>query len=389
MTETHYRNIMFLTFFLTTIFYAGCSEHEERTENNHVISESAYRPEYPDPDVFLLVVDSIGVEIGDSNYVFASPSYTCYLPDSNIVVVDQMKPQVSLFSSEGSFIALVGREGNGPGEYLRSGFASAMPSGGLAVTDNMQRRILFYNEFHEYVGCTDAFSPAAPSSNVFLNDSTFLGVLVFVEMDAEDRITGWQVSRFNTASTEPDMCFFRNTIPFDPSNVSERQSIKPMLAVIPEEIVFISVKSQEQFLICAYSLQGDSLFSIEEPFSRIAKSEMEIEAETQRKRDYLRFAGAPEYLVQSVNAEPFYNAIKSINIGPDNNLWVTLGGYNYPVFRVYDSCDGSYLYTATLEDKERFGNNTVIVNRWGFTAYNRFSELWPRIYILEADMISD
>lgn len=387
MTGTRSLSIMLLTFIFITSFFSGCSEHEGRTENNIVFNESVTRLGYADADVFLLVTDSIGIELGDSNYVFASPSYACRLPDSNILVVDQMKPQVSLFSSEGSFIGLVGKEGNGPGEYLRSGFASAMPSGGLAVTDNMQRRILFYNEFHEYVGCTDAFSPAAPSSNVFLNDSTFLGVLVFVEMNAEDRMTGWQVSRFTTASTEPEMCFFRNTIPFDPSNVSERQSIKPMLAVVPEEIVFISVKSQEQFLICAYSLLGDSLFSIEEPFSRIAKTETEIEEETQKRRDYLRFVGAPEYLVQSITAEPFSNAINSINIGPDNNLWVTLGYYDYPVFRVYDSSDGNYLYTAALEDKERFGNTTVFVNRWGLTAIDVFSELWPRIYLLETEVL--
>ncbi len=389
MTETRSLSITLLTFIFIVSFFSGCSKHEGSTGNDNAVNESVTKPEYPDPDVFLLVTDSIGMEGGDSNFVFASPSYACRLPNGNILVVDQMKPQVFLFSSEGRFMALVGREGNGPGEYLRSGFASTMPSGGLAVIDIMQKRILFYDEFHEYIGCTDVFPPSPPANTIFLNDTTFLGVLPFVERDGVEYTTGWHVARFATVSTEPEMHFFSNAIPFDSSNPSERKSIEPMLATTPEGTVFISVKSQEEFLISAYSLQGDLLFSIEEPFSRIAKTEIEIEAETQRKQDILRFAGAPEHIVQSVSCEPFYYAINAISIGTDNNLWVSLGYFNSPVFRVYDSSDGSYIYTAALEDKERFGNITVFVSRWGFTAIDVFSESWPRIYLLETDVLAE
>ncbi len=352
-------------------------------------------PEYPDrrpaeiePDVYLTVVDSIGVEEGDSNYVLAMPSYATRLADGNTIVVDHMLSKVLVYREDGDFFSQVGRSGSGPGEYLLPSWVTARPSGGLAVIDAMQKRMLFYTDSLEYAGCTDAFSLAAPMETVFLNDTTFLAIHRIAEEEGGEIMAGFSLSMFNVTSTEPVVSYFRNLAPYDVSQPFSDVNMRPMFTMTQSGIVFISVRSQDDFVITACDLQGEELFRIEEPFTRIAKTEQEIEEETQRNRSFLRHSGAPEHVIESLITEPFYNAISSIGIGPDGNLWVCLGYYDSPVFKVYDPSDGSFLYNAALSNRERHGDLRIIVNRWGITALDQYCESWPRVYLIQADPAS-
>lgn len=364
----------------------GCSEPAETAST---ANETAPTSANPAPEVFLKVTDSIGVEMGDSNFVFAVPSFACRLPLNRIAVIDFMKKKVLLYSHDGSFISQVGREGSGPGEYLLPAGVAVTPSGGLAVNDGMQRRILFYDENSEYTGCTEVFFPMPPSNTVFLSDTSFIGNLVIYEIDGEEMRGGFSVSMFSTTSIEPETTYFSDLAPFDMANPLESDVSIPLFTMTAEGTVFITTVSQEEFVITAYSPQGQELFTIGEPYSKIRKTDEAVAEETLQMQRRMRQSGAPEYMLESIQAEPFYNAIDLLGIGPDENLWVTLGYCDYPVFKVYDTSTGDYLFTAAVSDSQRYGNIEVMANRWGFTALDPFSESWPRIYLLEADSLTE
>ncbi len=220
---------------------------------------SGQRPADIEPDVYLSVVDSIGVEEGDSNYVLAMPSFATRLPDGYIIVVDHMRSKVLMYNEDGDFLSQVGRGGSGPGEYLLPSWVAVIPSGGLAVNDVMQSKILFYTDSLEYAGCTDAFPFAAPMETVFLNDTTFLAIHRIAEEEGGEIMAGFSVSMFNAASTEPVFTYFRNLAPFDASNPLSDVDMRPIFTVTHNGIVFISVRSQEEFIISACDLQGEEL----------------------------------------------------------------------------------------------------------------------------------
>jgi len=70
----------------------------------------------------LSVEDSIGIEMGDSNYVFGSVRRVEVHPDGSILVLDWIKCTIFQFSPSGEFIRYIGRRGEGPGEFLQPGF---------------------------------------------------------------------------------------------------------------------------------------------------------------------------------------------------------------------------------------------------------------------------
>jgi hypothetical protein len=88
-------------------------------------------------------------------------------------------------------------------------------------------------------------------------------------------------------------------------------------------------------------------------------------------------------MLESFQPNEFKFAIASLDIAPDGNLWVGLGAYGHPVFRVYDPDSGEYLFTAALEHPENPRNLSVMMNSLGFTAIDPMSESWPRVYLLE------
>ena len=68
-------------------------------------------PELPEIEYKLVIIDSIGVEIGDTNYMFAWSVNPTHSPDGDILVVDRLKHTVFVYTPEGEFIRTIGREG--------------------------------------------------------------------------------------------------------------------------------------------------------------------------------------------------------------------------------------------------------------------------------------
>ncbi len=99
---------VFVMFFLLGI---SCTGENTRTDNGHTLHVVNYAN-----ICTLTVVDSIGVELGDSNYVFGAVREVEIGPDGDIYVVDWIECTIYRYSSNGEFIQRIGRRGNGPGE---------------------------------------------------------------------------------------------------------------------------------------------------------------------------------------------------------------------------------------------------------------------------------
>ncbi|MBN2587927.1 MAG: 6-bladed beta-propeller [Candidatus Fermentibacteraceae bacterium] len=102
---------------------AGCSGDER------------YLP-LPDIQYRLVVTDSIGVELGEEEHMFAWPTDPTYSPDGRIFVVDRLKHAVFVHTTDGDYLTTLGREGEGPGEFHMPSAVEVYPDGSLLICDD-------------------------------------------------------------------------------------------------------------------------------------------------------------------------------------------------------------------------------------------------------------
>jgi len=334
-------------------------------------------------DVELAIVDTIGVELGDSNQMLGLPAAFCCMPEGRVAILDMDKHSVGVYSRDGRFIESVGREGSGPGEFNIPGGMTVTPSGGLVVSDFGGRKLIRYDSDLDYEGEMGGFFPTPPQDVVFLDDSTFVGRTVAYETEGETMEVGFMVARWKAGSVEPEVVYSRNLAPFDPERLFESEAAELLFAGLADGTVFTGPKSTEEYVVRAWNPDGSELFTVREPFEREPKTPEEMQLERDYVRDMFISRGAPEDRVDSYEPDPYRFAISYLGVAPDGNLWVRLGARRHPVFRVYDPEDGTYLYTASLDSAAHEGELDVRMNRWGFTARDPMSDMWPRVYVLE------
>jgi len=347
--------------------------------------EAGSRVPLPDVDVWLSITDSIGIEMGDSTLMLGMPAAAFWMPENRVVVLDMQKFRASIFTPEGEFIASLGRQGSGPGEFLLPSYLSVTPSGGIAVCDAMAGHLSFFSPDLEYTGSVSGFFPSPPVMTVFIADSVFIGMKPEFEQNENGLFMGYTVARWNISSPEPEQVFYSKLNPFDISDLSNINFTEGMVlfAATSEGVVYTTVLSTEAYEFNAMNPDGSELFSVTEPFTRVRKTQEDIDSEREFVRNRMRQGGAPEFMVNSYQPDPFLFAIGSMGIAPDGNLWVAQGVYGSPVFRVYNPATGEFLFTAALEVGDEERDITVMMNRWGFTGIDQMSGDWPRVYIID------
>lgn len=342
--------------------------------------ESVTGADIPAVDVWLTITDSIGVEMGDSDFVFGKPVAAFRMPAGRLAVLDMQECRVSIFSSDGELLGCLGGYGSGPGEFLLPFGLAITPTGGIVVSDAMSGRMEYYNSNMTYVHGNGGYYLSPPTNCVFLTDTTFIAMKPDYETEGTTINAGFVVALWNTASIEPQQVYYRYLKPFSPMDLSGSAKGIPLFAATADGNVYTSPVSTTEFTINGWNPDGSSLFVITEPFDMVQKSQEVIDREREYLQGVMNLGGAPDSMHDIFEPEAYYYAISTIGIGPDGNLWVGLGYHSRPVFRVYNPQNGQYEFTAAL-DCDR--NLTVMMNRWGFAALEQLSDQWPRVFLLE------
>lgn len=138
----------------------------------------------------------IGTLDGDPEYQLFRVRDALRLDDGRLVVLDGGSSQLRFFDAAGTFLKSAGREGEGPGEYMRPTTLTRWPGDSLAIWDQQMRRISVLDQ-EGALGRTLAltgdggialagFSHVMPDGNlvVFASDMGTMDEL----MDTDDRI---------------------------------------------------------------------------------------------------------------------------------------------------------------------------------------------------------
>ncbi len=344
-------------------------------------------PELPLIGYKLVITDSIGVEFGDDNYMFAWPVNPTHSPDGDILVVDRLKHTVFVYTSDGEFIRTIGREGEGPGEFRMPAGLEFYSDGRLLIGD--ADGITLYNSSFEYQEQLTWSGFDRPWLKTAVDGGGFIGSTMSM-MPAENGIKSVTILGRWEGEGAPSVEYFsieneHNVVPGVIDNTDFRGSEMIFCASRGGQ-VFYSRSSIDEFVIHGCEPDGTPFLHIaDENFHRVRKNEDELQVEKDNLINfYTQMTGRSAGRNIDIKLDPYKYAVLGMFIDGEERLWVRMGCYPGIVFRVYDF-SGAILFHAMVE----YEGNPADLNSWeingdehGFLANNTSHECFQRVYML-------
>jgi len=330
----------------------------------------------------LVIADTIGIEIGDSNYVFGAIIDAAFMPDGRIALLDVVKNRISVFSQDGEFLFSTGNTGIGPGEFNEPSSIAILPNGDIAVVDHMQYKIVVF----DYHFCLKreicAFIPQPPATIRAGNDSSVVGLQLhyFIEDDGiyiGSRLGSW------SDSPEPDIVYYSKYSRHDGDGPAQMHRVA--FCTDSDGNVFYSPFSQDEYRILGFTPNGDTLFNLSEPYIRMNKTPEEIASE---HLSYM--VGTPGFddsdarrMLAQWEPDPVRYAITGLYVDQLQRLWVATGRGegSSPVFEVY-KISGSHLYTVSTELPAEAHNWRMVFGENRILAFDQNPDDYSKVIII-------
>ncbi len=330
----------------------------------------------------LVKVDSIGIEIGDSNYVFGTIIDATYLIDGRIALLDIIQQRILVFSGTGEFVGSAGREGMGPGEFVSPFSLTALSDGGFAVSDIQQGKVMIFDSSLEYVRELSGFQTMAPDRISIGPGGSFFGRRLnwYYDQEEEELYSGSEYCLWSD-SVEPDRIYQEN---YFLHSSDDRFSCG--IASSEDGQFFTMPSSKTEYIITGYTHEGDVSFTIDVPWETMYLTEEEL------------LVSRPGMMIPGPGSEATSSELTAgwspdttrlagslAGLDSENRLWIKSGRgeTSSPVFDLYNATDGSLICSieTTLPAIARFWNIKIFES--GILGWDHNPGDYPRIYMLE------
>jgi hypothetical protein len=368
---------------LAAVYLAGCGEEPGTAGTPGDTSPGEVTDAVPDADLYFTVVDSIGVELGDSNYVFGAISSARFAPDGSIFVVDTQRSTVLFYTPGGEYIRQVGRSGSGPGELTMPSDADFFEDGRFVVTNNGAMMLTVFDRDFDYLYDVRDFFPAPPMAITAVEGNRVVGVKPDWMQNEEGMFMGFTVACWDD-SGHVTATYHSSMSPFDPSDLSSMLNDLCMFGASRSGRVFTASMSSEEYAVTAWSPEAEELFVIGRDLPRVHKTQDEIDRETELANARMIQNGMPPEMAHW-EPDPYRNMVGGIQVDDLDRVWVRRGTVRTPYYDVYD-LDGTQLFTAAVDPSVGFDENVgIVVGDGSFLAFNPNPEDYARIYVLELE----
>ncbi len=371
--------IFISTCVLLLIAISGCGGETHPEE----ISDSTL----PDT-LYVMPSDTIGILMGDSNYVFGTIGDVLFTTDGNIAVLDETACCVKIFNPSGEFLMQLGREGSGPGEMLHPGGMILLSDGSIGILDQATGGLHRFSADGSFDSLAiDFLGQGVPQWAWGVDDCALVGASSVTRMQDDAMMVSFNVGRWED-SPDPSVVYFENCFPFNPGDLAaflENTVFAAAFAADRDGVVYVAPVSSSEYRIDIYDSDGTLLSSISRDMPPVEKSQDEIEDETSMVCAILRERGVPEHMID-YSPDPFRWMIPPQGIGADGmgRVWVQNGTADYPIMDVY-SREGEHLAVVRIEgvmnpDIVDFVNFKV--QPQGLLAYSMQDPDYPRVYVI-------
>ena len=371
--------ITVITVLTTGMVLRGCGASDGNISETTVESSTGIAHLELAPDI------AIGIELGDTNYVFGTIVEAVLNEDGDVLILDSSTMNVRKFSSEGNYIGSAGRQGTGPGEFQRPRGMAVLENNDFIVTDIAGGTICVFDDSLNWKENIIGFFPRPPLTVRTAGDSAFVGMLP--AFDREEGLMGYSIVRMENSS-EPETVYDEQMQTFDPSRLGPmRDEEDPIFTSDNAGNVFIAGPGSDAVSITGYLPDGEVFFSIEENVERAEKTDEELLREQEEFEEFSsRMSGRGGRMsgIELIFDPILYRrAVTDLGVDSEERLWVRLGSYRYPFWNVYD-LEGKLLFTASFETDDQDIDYTVVrITENGATAWIPDPMTWPRVLVLE------
>ena len=329
-------------FLIVVVMISGCGAGDGTP------SETAEESVTTVPVLELAFVDSIGVELGDSNFVFGSIEAVSHTEDGNILVLDRPAACVREYTPDGEFVSSIGRRGAGPGEFINPLSMTRLTDGRTAVLDQQTGGLQTFTPEGEWLGVSAEITNEPVLFITPADSDRYIGTLNTWDIVDDQLIVTAVVGRFSVDSEDPDMVYWENSFPFDFRDFTllvEGTYFAMTWTSDREGNVFLAPRSGEDYSITGFDTSGESFVEMNMDLPMVEKSPEEIALEGAFWNERARNMGA-NFDMDFVPS-PWRWQVHSMGVDDQNRLWVRRGTEGTPTFDVFDY-SGELLFTAVL-----------------------------------------
>lgn len=327
----------------------------------------------------LLIRDSIGVELGESCYMFGA-FVMCRDSEGRVLVLDTVNRTAGLYGSSGEHVKTISVEGSGPGEFMAPGNISPLPGDGFIISSGADRKVAFYDGNMDFIReiCSTTGSVNGPVRALALTDTSVVCSFSSFRGDSASGVLSLHSSSLNDA----DAVLALRTVEVQ-GNPSWADQIWFTFAVSPDSTVFLAERSVWNWRIEKLSREGTLISVIETDYQAVPMTIAEILHDRDiYTRRYIHARGTASGIDY---APPRYRyAIEEMFIDGQDRLWIQSGGRLEPRFEVF-SAAGDSLFNCSFDppvwqlcDEWRFS-----ITPGGFLAAPANPEYFPLLYLLE------
>ena len=366
-------------FSILLIVLSGCGDEANPVQDSDVTFVDT---------IYIAPSDTIGILMGDSNYVFGTIGDVLYTSDGNIAVLDETGCCVKVFDPSVEFIMQMGRAGSGPGELLHPGGMILFSEGSIGVLDQATGGLHRFNADGTFDSLSIDFQgQSVPQWSWGVDHGAFVGATIDVGVQDDVLMASFIVGRWED-SPDPLVIYFENSFPFDPSDMTsflENTIFSTSYAADRDGIVYVAPISTSEYRIDIFNSDGTLLSSIERDMPRAEKSPEEIEDEIIMISAILKERGVPDYMID-YQPDQYRWMIPPQSMGADGmeRVWVQNGAVDSSIMDVY-SRDGEHLAVVKIEG---VSNPDILdyinfkVQPQGILAYSLQDPDYPRVYVI-------
>jgi hypothetical protein len=364
--------ILTLVFCSFLSLYSGCGADPQWSE--------------PFPDrLQIAVIDSIGIEAGDSCYVLGSIVDAEVSPTGSILLLDQSACCIREFSPGGIFVRIISGKGSGPGELLFPMEMLVLPDGRLIVEDMMKRALVILSSEGESQAELTDWELSPPTAIVSVDSNHIAGCAIGYNMESIDLSLIFKPTLYSLDDAGTELVFHADTLVIEnageaPLTPTGMLGYSMMTSDCRNGRIFYANMSTDHHEVRCWDIHGNPSYSFSLGIPPVERTAGELNEEKEYAR--IQFAAlGMNTLPAGFEPDPLHTLVVGLGVDKDGNLWVERGTEAKPVFDIVDS-EGMHIGTAEFP---RTGHHwKFCISPYGSLAWNLDPVSgYQEIYIIE------
>ncbi len=331
----------------------------------------------------LAIVDSIGTELGDSDYVLGALGRLCFGPEGKIYGLDLVTGSVMIYSPDGEFVNRVSKIGEGPNEISFPLDMTVLNNGSIMISA-LGGIHQFTQDGRDTATVFECFQNP-PMNLAAVGDSSLVCSKLTVEPDDDGNpVVNFWLGKLDDQG-QPGITYATDSFTFDPQNLTDilnRTWLAYAVTADREGRVYLAPNSSQEFRIDEYDGDANLIRTITLDVPPVEKTEQEIREEKAWMEMHLENMGAGGVVIE-YDPDPCRRMITDLGVDSQGRIWARNGTELNPVFEVF-SKDGQHLFTARIPDVGDAGQFwRFAIEENGMAAYSENPESYQQIFLLQ------